>query len=185
MSAEPRIIRSSPRAQNRRRGPICACRSINPSRSAPGHLRASDRDDLLARVEERSLRRIERGAEQGGADHDHPHWHHPRAVLPGRTAAVAWASARGTITQAEATRLTAAKLVYGVGVGTYRASASTGHGPTATAPRLGESRLRPHHQLCPERGSRRAEILANCAPHGSLRGFSSWRRRNSLDRTVR
>jgi len=39
MSAKARIIRSSPRAQNRRRGPIGVCRSINPSRSAA---RASD-----------------------------------------------------------------------------------------------------------------------------------------------
>jgi predicted anti-sigma-YlaC factor YlaD len=32
VSAEAKIIRSSPSAQNRRKGPIGACRSINPSR---------------------------------------------------------------------------------------------------------------------------------------------------------
>src|SRR5437016_13823745 len=51
-----------------------------------------------------------------------------------RAAAVAWASARGSITEAEAARLMAAKLVYGVGSGGYRGVChyrawANGHGP--------------------------------------------------------
>jgi hypothetical protein len=51
-----------------------------------------------------------------GTDHDHPRLHHPRAVLP-RCPGVCrrLGLSRSTITEAEAARLMAAKLVYGVG----------------------------------------------------------------------
>lgn len=45
---------------------------------------------------------------------------HEQYVADVRTAAVAWATARGTIDGAEAQRLMAAKLVYGIGDGRYR-----------------------------------------------------------------
>jgi len=56
MSAVPRIIKSSPRAQNRRRGPIGWCWSINPSRSSLGHLRG------LVSIQ------VRRGAVRGGME---------------------------------------------------------------------------------------------------------------------
>src|SRR5205807_10027597 len=45
---------------------------------------------------------------------------HEQFVHDVRTAAVAWAKARGTVTDAEAERILAAKLVYGAGDGRYR-----------------------------------------------------------------
>ena len=45
---------------------------------------------------------------------------HEQFVHDVRAAAVAWATARGTITGAEAGRILAAKLVYGAGDGRYR-----------------------------------------------------------------
>ena len=45
---------------------------------------------------------------------------HEAFIAAIRTAAVSWATARGTIDEAEAGRLMAAKLVYGIGDGRYR-----------------------------------------------------------------
>jgi hypothetical protein len=45
---------------------------------------------------------------------------HEQFIHAVRSAAVAWAFARGTIDEAEAVRLLACKLVYGVGDGRYR-----------------------------------------------------------------
>src|SRR5437868_10589189 len=53
------------------------------------------------------------GGEAAGLTHEH-------FVHDVRTAAVAWATARSTITEAEAGRILAAKLVYGAGDGRYR-----------------------------------------------------------------
>jgi hypothetical protein len=59
---------------------------------------------------------------------------HEQFVHDVRSAVVAWATARRTITEAEASRLLAAKLVYGAGDGRYRGIChyqawANGHGP--------------------------------------------------------
>jgi len=104
---------------------------------------------------------------------------HEQFVHDVRAAAVAWATARGTITEAEAERILVAKLVYGAGDGRYRgvchySAWANGVGPVEVVEIAGPTAPPTGRYLPPERRRPRRPLL-------SASTCSLWRRDDPND----